>query len=146
MSNQSPITTGCRRRTSRDNEAAIRALRECGDGTLDLVGIPHVNRTQLDAERGCHGLDSAELTGTSRNGGITKDCCACHARCDLFEQFQQLAGHRVFKGGKAGGVATRPRQAFHIAGADRIADNRENDRNRLGRVAVAPPRRSNPLE
>jgi hypothetical protein len=108
MSNQSPITTGCRRRTSRDNEAAIRALRECGDGTLDLVGIPHVNRTQLDAERGCHGLDSAELTGTSRNGGITKDCC--------------------------------------VAGADRIADNRENDRNRLGRVAVAPPRRSNPLE
>src|SRR5262249_57080297 len=46
------ITTGCRRRTSRDNEAAIRALRECGDGTLDLVGIPHVDRTHLEPQRG----------------------------------------------------------------------------------------------
>ena len=91
----------------------------CAKGTLDLVGIPHVDGTQLDAERGRHGLEGAELTRSGRDGGIAKDRCARYARCDLLEKLQPLASDAIFKGSKADGVAARSRQRFHIAGAGR---------------------------
>src|SRR5439155_14848264 len=86
-----------RRRTARDNKTTIRALRESRDGTLDLRGIPHIDGTQLDAERRRHGLDGAELTGSGRDAGIAKDRCARYARCDLLENLQELASDAIFK-------------------------------------------------
>src|SRR5262249_14830605 len=48
------------------------------------------------------------------------------------EQLQSFPGNGIFEGGETGGVATRPRQALDVTGADRIGDNAEHDRNGMG--------------
>jgi hypothetical protein len=67
-------------------------------------------------------------------GGVPKDGCARHARCDLLEQFQPFSTDGVFELDKSGGVAARPRQTIDEAGADRVGDNHEHDRDSAGRL------------
>jgi hypothetical protein len=53
-------------------------------------------------------------------GGITKDRGACHARRDLFEQFQPFPAYAVFVIMNPGGVAARSRKAVDVASTRRI--------------------------
>ena len=62
-----------RRRARRHDQAAIRRAREGRDGALDLAGVAHVDRADLDPERRRHGLDDAELADPGGCGGIAKD-------------------------------------------------------------------------
>ena len=71
-------------------------------------------------------------------GGIPKDRHARHARRDLFEQLQPFAADAVFEIHETGGVAARPRQTVDVAGADRIEDDREHDRDGAGRLQQRP--------
>src|SRR5262245_43770502 len=53
---------------------------------------------------------------------------------DVLQRFQPFGRVGVFEVGKAGGVAARTRQAVDEAGADRVGDKREHDRNGPGRL------------
>ena len=48
---------------------------------------------------------------------------------DLLEQLQPFPAHAEFVSNEAGGVATRPRQAFDESGADGFGDIHEHDRH-----------------
>ena len=48
---------------------------------------------------------------------------------NLLEQFQPLAGHGWLNVGEPGDVAPRPRKALSEAGADRIGNGGEDDRD-----------------
>src|SRR5262249_4799785 len=67
---------------------------------------------------------------------------SCHAWSDFFEQFEPFCAHAVFKGGKAGRVAARPRQSLDEAVTDRIGDLRENDRHAASRLLQCPYNRT----
>src|SRR5262249_55056472 len=56
------------------------------------------------------------------------------ARRDLLEQFQPFRAKAELSRHKAGGVATRSREARHKAGADRVDDIREHDRRGASRL------------
>jgi 3'-5' exonuclease len=60
---------------------------------------------------------------------IGRHCDPGHARRDLPEQLQPFAAQRALSHDKTGGVAARPREACDEATADRIGNNRENNRN-----------------
>ena len=60
---------------------------------------------------------------------VPNDRCSRHAWCNLLEQLQPFPAHAELIGEKAGGVATRPRQARDEAGAHRVDDIREHDRH-----------------
>jgi hypothetical protein len=65
---------------------------------------------------------SGELADAGGDGGIAKHRRPRDAWRDLLEQLQPLPAQTVFELHEAGGVAARPRQAFHEAGADRVGD------------------------
>src|SRR5262249_46894787 len=52
-----------RQRAPRQDQAAVRGAREGRNGALDLAGIEHVDRAQLNTERRRHGLERAPLAG-----------------------------------------------------------------------------------
>ena len=106
------------------DEAAIRVLRECRDGTLDLTSVPHVNRTQLHTNRRRDSLDSG-----GRNGRIAKNRHSRYAGGDLLEQLQSFPAHRIFVDCKTGDVTARPCQALNITSTNRIDDSRKHYRN-----------------
>jgi hypothetical protein len=64
---------------------------------------------------------------------FSKDRRPRHAGRNLFEQLQPFPGNGIFEVGKARGVAAWARQALDEAGADRVGDNREHERNGAGR-------------
>ena len=56
-------------RAPRHDQAAIRPACEGRKRTLNLGRVGHVDRAHLDPERRRHGLDRAELTDPSGQGG-----------------------------------------------------------------------------
>ena len=70
--------------------------------------------------------------------GIPKDCRARHAGRDLLEQFEPFRAEAIFVLGKSGGIPARSRQALDEAGADRIDDLREHNRDGAGRLQQRP--------
>ena len=82
------VAMNYRQRARRHDQAVIRPAREGRDGALDLAGVVHINRVQLDAKRRRHGLDGAELADPAGVAGIPKDRHARYAWRDLFEQLQ----------------------------------------------------------
>jgi hypothetical protein len=80
-----------RRRTARDNEATIWALRESRDGTLNLVGIPHIDDTQLNAERGRHGLRAPNWPGPAAMAGQRSPDRLCEEAVKDIRRPQQWA-------------------------------------------------------
>src|SRR5215471_1376958 len=123
-----------RQHAPRQDHAAVRGAREGRKSALDLAGIEHVDRAQLNTEGRRHGLERAPLTGPRGYGGIPNDGRPRDARRDLFEQFQPLRADTVFECGKTGDVAARPRQALDEPGAHWIRSLREYDRHGPGRL------------
>jgi Resolvase, N terminal domain len=126
------ITTNHRQRARRHDKAAIRGVREGGDGTLDLGRVAHVDWARVHANRRRHGLDYGELADPGGKGGIPKDRRSRYARRDLPQQFRPFPAQTVFEHQKAGGVAAWPRQTIDEAGTNRIGDEREYDRHSAG--------------
>ena len=120
--------------TTEHNQAAVRPLRERGEGTLDLGGIAHVDGTHVHAEGRRQRLNYAEHARTNRDVGLTKDRSPRHTRRDLLEQLQPLSTDGVFEHGKAGGVAARPFQAFDVTGSHRVGHTCEHDRDGAARL------------
>ena len=118
----------------RHDQAAIWGTRKCGDVALDLAGLAQVNRAYLQPERGCSGLDGAELPDPGGYGGIPQRGHARDTRRDLLEQFEPFPAQAVFKHQEAGGVATRPRQARNETSADGINDKHEHNRHGSGHI------------
>src|SRR5262245_31019781 len=116
-----------------NDQPAVRTARESLDTRLDLVRVAHDKRSQLHAERRRHPLECGQLTDSDGCEGIAKDSGPGYAGGNLLEQFQPFHAHAVFESGKAGGVATRPRQTCDQSGTDRIDEPREHDRH----IAVA---------
>src|SRR5207249_1311636 len=52
----------------------------------------------------------------------------------LPEQFKPFPADRIFEISKARDIAARARQALDVAGADRVSNNREHDRNSSGNL------------
>src|SRR5262249_15340854 len=127
-----------RRRAPGHYQPVIRTLGERCDAMLEPAGILQIEWAQLDAERRRHGLECAELARPRSYCRITKDCHSRQVRHNLLEQFNRFSAHRILLAGKAGDVAARPRQAIDEAGADRIGDDREHDRNGAGRLTQGP--------
>src|SRR5262249_25772670 len=84
------VRTNQRQRAPRQDHAAVRGAREGRKSALDLAGIEHVDRAQLNTEGRRHGLERAPLAGPRGYGGIPNDGRPRDARRDLFEQFQPL--------------------------------------------------------
>src|SRR5215471_6446426 len=62
----------------------------------------------------------------------TEDCRKTIARVmgrNLFEQLQPFRGGAVFEHDETGSIAAGPRQAFDVAGTDRVGDGRKHNRN-----------------
>ena len=74
--------------TPRDDQTIIRRARECCDGAFNRAGITDVDRSQLDAQRWCHGLDGGELSWSGGQGRIAKHCRPRHTRREFFQQLQ----------------------------------------------------------
>jgi hypothetical protein len=96
----------------RHDQTAIPLARKRRDAALDLIGVPQVDRAQLYPERWRSGLDYGELADSLGYARIPKDCRACYARCDLFEQLQPFRAEAVLVSGKSGGVAPRGASTF----------------------------------
>ena len=64
-----------------------------------------------------------------------------YTRGDLLEQLKPFAAKAVFEQDEASGVAARPRQTVDHAGADRIDEAREHDRDAAGRLQQRRRRR-----
>jgi hypothetical protein len=77
-----------RGRACRHDQAATGRAREGRDGTLDLLGVAHVDGADLHPERRCRGLDDGKLAVSGSLRSIPKDRHSRHARCGLLEQFQ----------------------------------------------------------
>jgi hypothetical protein len=107
---------------------------EGGDGPLDPGRVAYADRAHLDPERRRGDLDDAELGGAGRHRGIPEHRDAGHGRRDLFQQLQPFRGDAVLAGDEPGGVAAGSRQAVDETGGNRIADNREYDRDGAGRL------------
>jgi hypothetical protein len=114
---------------SREDQAAIGRAGEFRDAAFDVLRVAYVERAYHHPKRRRHGVHRGQLCDAGRSGGIAEDRNSRHAGCDLFEQFQPFAAHAIFEQGEAGGVATRPRQARDVTGADGIGDLYEHDRH-----------------
>ena len=119
------------RRIGRDDQATIRPARECA---LDLADVAHVHRGYLHPEQLRHGLNDGKLGVTGPQKGIAKDRHSLHVWCDLPEQLQPFPADAVFDRHKTGGVATRPRQALHVAADNRIGGLYKHDRHGAGHL------------
>jgi hypothetical protein len=108
--------------------------REGRDSTLDLAGVAYVDRTYLHADRRGPRLDCAELASPRGDGGIAEDRRACHARCELLEQFQPFPAQAIFELNESSCIAARSRQAINEPGADRVGDNHKHDGHDAGRL------------
>ena len=118
----------------RYDQAVVRGAREGRDGPLELAGVADTNRAHLHPQRGCHGLDRAELTNSGRPAHIADDGNPRHVRRDLLDQLQPFTAETVLELHEAGGVAARAGQALDEAGGYRIRDDGEYDRNRADRL------------
>src|SRR5262249_24363623 len=114
------IAMNDRQRAPCRDQTTVRAPCECRKRALDLAGVAHIDRAQLDCERRRHGLKCAPEANPGRYGGLANDSYSRHAWRNLFEQLQPFRANAVFIRGKTGGVATRPRQTFDEARANRI--------------------------
>jgi hypothetical protein len=66
------IVMNIRRRTRRQDQAAIGGQCEDRNGALDLAGVAHVVRAHLHPKRRRRGLDSAPLADPGGNSGIPR--------------------------------------------------------------------------
>src|SRR5260370_39814523 len=123
-----------RQRAAGHDQATIRGAREGRDSTLDLAGVAYVDRAYLHPDRRGHRLDRAELASPSGDGGITEDRGACHARCDLLEQFQPFPAQAIFELDETGCIAAWSRQAINEPGADRVGHYHKHDMHGASRL------------
>src|SRR4029077_11598541 len=79
------IAMNLRQRAPCHDYAAIRGVRECSDGALDLADVAHVDRADLDPNRRRRGLDGAPLANPGGYSGIANDCRSRRAGRDLLE-------------------------------------------------------------
>src|SRR5262245_12920351 len=108
---------------------AVGKLCERRDGALDLAAIVHVDEAQFQSKRWCERLDRTKQSRTGRDPSLAKDCRPGDAWCDLLEQLQPFPADRILVDREAGHVASGTRQAFHIAGCNRVCDTGEHDRD-----------------
>ena len=112
------------------DHAAIAGTCERRNGTLDFVGVAHVQRRELNTKGLRYRSNGAELSDASRRGGITKHQGSGHVGRDLLEQFGPFAAHAVFEIREAGDIAARVGHALDEAGTNRIRNVHEHDRDR----------------
>src|SRR5262245_12954672 len=108
---------------------AVGKLCERRDGALDLAAIVHVDEAQFQSKRWCERLDRTKQSRTGRDASLAKDCRPSDAWCDLLEQLQPFPADGILVDREAGHVAAGTRQAFHIAGCNRVCDTGEHDRD-----------------
>src|SRR6516164_8533008 len=111
------------------DQTAIRPACERCNGLLNLVGITKANDVYVYSDGRCCGLNDGELSDPARSIGIATDCNAAQMRRDLLEQLQPFPGERILEPCKSSGIAARLCQTFDEAGAHRIGDVVEDDRN-----------------
>src|SRR5262249_42638436 len=75
------------------NHAAIARTCKCRHGTLDFVGVAHVQRRELNTKGLRYRSNCRELSDTSSRGGVTKHQGSGHVGCDLLEQLGPFAAH-----------------------------------------------------
>src|SRR5262249_39003774 len=111
-----------RKPARRHDQADVRGTRECRYAPLDLVGVAHAHRSEINPQRLRYSLDCTELAKARRHGGIPKHRHTSYVRRDLFEQFHPFSAHAVFEIRETGNVASRARKALDEACAHRIGN------------------------
>src|SRR5262245_15042484 len=117
------------RRSPNNDQAAIRCACECSDAALNLPGIAHVDRAQLNPKRRRDLLNDGKLTDPGAHSGISEHRCSCHAWRDLFEQFDPFSAQAVLEQRKSSDVAARLRQALDVSDSNRVDDTDEHNRH-----------------
>src|SRR5262245_47627873 len=121
-----------RRAPWRYDHAAIARTCECRHGTLDFVGVAHVQRRELNTKGLRYRSNCRELSNAGCRCGITKHQGSGHVGRDLFEQLGPFAAHAVLETREASDVAAWVGHAFDEAGTNRIGNVHEHDRDRTG--------------
>src|SRR5215472_16234990 len=69
--------------TRRHNQATITGVREVSNIALDLSGVAHTDRDDLDPERWSHRLNHSKLTDPWSNAGAPQHRRSRDGRCHL---------------------------------------------------------------
>src|SRR5215467_10180896 len=90
------------------DKAAIRLTCLCGNDGLELRNIVERRRNRLRAERRSDGYGRAQVIfEVWRCGRVEQEADPLHARSNLLEQLQPLAGERSFEIDETGDVAAQ---------------------------------------
>src|SRR4051812_11268977 len=101
-------------RTPCNDHPAVRETRKFCEVALNLARVSRVERSQLQAERRCNGLESPKLASARREGCFPENSHALRMRCELFEQLQPFPRYAKLVENKASHIASWPRQTGYI--------------------------------
>ena len=123
------------------NQATVGTICERGNASINLTGLTHGYRSQLDPKGRRDGLDSPQLADAGGKGSISKDRCARDVGCNLLEQREPFAAEAVFEDGEPSGVGTRSREVRNKAPTYWVNDRREYKSEQCCSLAVRRPQR-----
>ena len=103
---------------------------ECG---VDVRIVAGIGDDQLLLHLGCRAAHIAAIENGVLAGGVDQHAESNRVAHHLAHQLQAFGGERVGQHGHAGHVAAGPAQARDIAELDRIAAEKEHDRDARGR-------------
>src|SRR6516165_6510613 len=98
----------------RHDEPPVSKMCEIVSYSFDLGGRSQIKRGNLHAERRCHRLDCAKLSGPCRYGGIANYTDTLNCWSDLFQELQPFCANAIFKLAKASSIPTWMGQSFSI--------------------------------
>ena len=116
----------------RHDQCSVRAtLGEAGDQAIDLVDIADRDARELQSEPRRRFMRGMPELYMRRRRWVIDEADALCPGCNVSENFQPFAAYRFLKVGETRKIPTRPLQRHRVFAADRIADENEDDRNRL---------------
>ena len=96
---------------------------------LNLFGVAHVKRRELDTKGLRHRTNRSELPDTCRRRRIAQYQCSRNLGRGLFQQFGPFSAHAIFEVRETRRIASRVRHVLHEARTDRIRNIHEHNWN-----------------
>jgi len=121
-------------RIQRDEDGVGMLALHCGEGAVDLADSAGFDRQEFNAQGWSRLLRRLELQDVPSVGRVEQDGDLPGIGSYGLEQLEALADRFLREIGKPGDVAAGVREAGDEAGANRIGDIEQYDRDRGGRL------------